>query len=936
MDAALYSEFCRQCIDWYWQFGYQRQGKYALKPANWLDELYQVRSDLETVQDSLGAKRPSAAVWGPSQTGKSTSVSGYIDANLQMFGDVARDGSGGGLHWPGGTPAYFLFPYARAKEFQAGSIVFNPFNSGLDASACLSRFTLGSRDGHGNTFHVKDPQYPIEIRLVKPHEVWQSIARGYDSQCKGPRPKIPTPEGQPEPQRRPTRWDTEKFLALLNDRKQAPVAKGTQPDRKAFEHLQAFCDLIEDLFFAELERFRALNTDEKNPWATIRTQILDDDGDRRNALLYNLAAAEQFTSQVLWDGYALLTDYFRALRGMYERVMKLTQGKPLMASLEVAALFLDMDTYGYLLEATPTQDNKYHKRVYARKIVPQIAIETRGDYAICGALPSPNKLVRGGEDFGILQGLVWELVVPLNPDHLNDTPFKKALETTDYLDFPGVERGSGASYEQKCDLDLMSELRNTGRLDAAGAEDEATKNSAPIKFFTSILKRGKTSGIVSAYVKQLTIDAFNIFQDLDGDKPNGDQLVMGIKSWWKARAPEYYLNRQGPSPLPLNLMILWWAKFFLESQSFGDRKAMISPLGMIAQPDVSTTLAANYYAIPRGQMTPEVLAQLEEKADRLRREESFQKQFSLSISQASFQAMLTDRVTGGTDFFFNHLREQMLSVQAEGGARQALLEQKMRAAIDQCHQLMSRHEIYPNPKPRDTRREHLEAFRNQIEKAVEGQPERDLKRINYALRELLNVAYPDLKPFPTDTAEVGVGFVRTQLETWVSRQVDRAKGWLESAGSGPDLTVLGLRETERVYDVLNALTQSLTADELNDIASWLRGLLPHVSDLRTDMRRHLAIKLGNLLVYGDGGPKPVQKDEEDDEPYAQPHEPEPTGRSCRYYRYFIAPFSGPGGHLEFLMDRQIRPITRPDQPGDAEVLRLTRQCQLPFAPQPVA
>jgi len=36
----------------------------------------------------------------------------------------------------------------------------------------------------------------------------------------------------------------------------------------------------------------------------------------------------------------------------------------------------------------------------------------------------------------ILQGLVWELVIPLNPDHLHDSPFLNYLKQADLLDFP--------------------------------------------------------------------------------------------------------------------------------------------------------------------------------------------------------------------------------------------------------------------------------------------------------------------------------------------------------------------------------------------------------------------------------------------------------------------------------------------------------------------
>ena len=148
MGVAQSHTFCRETLDWYWKYGFQRTGKYALPQGAWLDQIYGVSKQLETLASALSQPRPSVAIWGPSQTGKSTLVAKYIDANVKFVGDLSEDGKDSGLHFEGGSPAFFLKPEedpARGLTLRDGTCVLNPFNSGLDASACLSRFVLGIR-----------------------------------------------------------------------------------------------------------------------------------------------------------------------------------------------------------------------------------------------------------------------------------------------------------------------------------------------------------------------------------------------------------------------------------------------------------------------------------------------------------------------------------------------------------------------------------------------------------------------------------------------------------------------------------------------------------------------------------------------------------------------------------------------------------------------
>ena len=161
-----------------------------LPTGGWLRELRDLRDGFESTMPSLEQEKPAVAIWGPSQTGKSTSVSSYMDETAVYTEDYEKDGTESALHWEGGAPAFFIHPFlTKGAPKISNHLVLNPFNSGLDASACLSRFVNGSlkKDVPGTRW-IPDPKFPIGIQLVRSYELWMSIARGYSSQCWGRKP----------------------------------------------------------------------------------------------------------------------------------------------------------------------------------------------------------------------------------------------------------------------------------------------------------------------------------------------------------------------------------------------------------------------------------------------------------------------------------------------------------------------------------------------------------------------------------------------------------------------------------------------------------------------------------------------------------------------------------------------------------------------------
>src|ERR1035438_5067521 len=116
-------------LDWYWHKGVERTGEYDLSGA-WLDELYQVRDAAAAVEAAVAAGRPCLALWGPSQSGKSTLLSRYLDAPSDPKAASA-------LQWDPAAPVVFV-----GRPDRPDCVHLNPYNQQHDASGCVTRFTL--------------------------------------------------------------------------------------------------------------------------------------------------------------------------------------------------------------------------------------------------------------------------------------------------------------------------------------------------------------------------------------------------------------------------------------------------------------------------------------------------------------------------------------------------------------------------------------------------------------------------------------------------------------------------------------------------------------------------------------------------------------------------------------------------------------------------
>jgi hypothetical protein len=891
-------ELSSSLAEWFWAYGVQRQSKYpayAISTSEWLKIAYEITKELTTVTEAARATRPCCAIWGPSQTGKSTLVSAYLDEKAEVKGVLGEDGVGSALHWPGGEPALFMDPITiRRVKAAPGVNILNPFNNGKDASACLSRFTRGSLTAEPGVYHVANPKYPIEILLVSEKDLLHALARGYDSECWGH-----APNGKAK------WWNIDRLQEEIGyfQSRYEPTLQDGIVNRRAYELLHDFCEVLDDLVFAGLKRFSELGVAERK-YRSALASILGE-----KSLICSAENAEQFIARVFWEECDVVTEYYRLMRDALLKYQKLWAGKTIHCDIQTAVLLLDMDVYDLLSNPGITDGATGRKDpAKVNTLVRGLGGRVEGARVFLGQHPEA-KLFDGdlAKSFAVLQGLVWEMVVPLNPANLGNSPFLTYLEKSDLLDFPGVANvAPNPSTMVRCEC--------PHREKDEGAQVTSEQVQTPLKFdasafFTQILKRGKTSSIVSTYAKRLTIDGFVIFQNIDGvPAVNSEQLQTGIMTWWRAMVPSYFQEHEGKrSPLPLNLGLLWWRRVFDEADlarpEFGKYAWIWKNLGKLGDPKIVTTFALNYYKLPRG--TPDWTRRdkktLEQLVRQIQKDEAFKEQFGSEISRASFEQMFGDQETGGADFFFNQLQQQLTELHQRGDFnRQKILERKCADNSSRIQGLLDERNLFPPPEERDIRKENLTSFKQYLDLQVQkGRfPEPKMRALNYALRVFLNVHQDDLSPIPSSPLEISEQYVLDQYQRWINCQVERYRrtsGQSEAGESVIEWSLIGVNGEANCREYLGALVSSIRPEQIKAVAEWLAGLVKFANAHakgRVDYRPYFATRMANEIVYGQAGIPTYDGALEDDLTGGIDDDTAiiPAGKACPSYQIFVRDF----------------------------------------------
>ena len=277
-------------LDWYWQQGFQRAGEYDLSGA-WLDQLYQVRDAALAVEGASASGRPAMALWGPSQSGKSTLLSRYLDA-------PAHPDAVSALQWASDAPVAFV-----GRPDKPDCVHLNPYNQQRDASGCVTRFTLCRE--------IADPRHPAEIKLASEEQVLHALAAGYLMEC-----DTRSAEARETFHEAP---GLDRRIAELKTRFHAQCL----PNRPARERLQGVLNVLDDLIAADWPRYRNLRPD----WKGLRPRLASDPLLRGDA-----GALSDFAAWLFWDGQPDLTALWQKLLAQRTKILGLAAGRPVLCS----------------------------------------------------------------------------------------------------------------------------------------------------------------------------------------------------------------------------------------------------------------------------------------------------------------------------------------------------------------------------------------------------------------------------------------------------------------------------------------------------------------------------------------------------------------------------------------------------------------------------
>lgn len=925
MNFTEEHRLARELEDWFWNYGCQRADPYSLPPGRWLFEVTRCARLMERGTTALSSPRPAMAIWGPSQTGKSTLVSAYLDSGASYSGDPSEDGHGSGLHWAGGLRYFFMAPRVddpEALPHHLTRMVLNPFNKGMDGSACLTRFFPASQKGDSGFAQVTDPEYPVELHLVQQEDLWHALARGYSTECLGSHGRAPKS------------WDLEGIKRATSETLSHSTPKAHPPQRRAFDDLVRLTTVLEDLAYSDDPVYSELSAD-REAWQAYLRGLFDEP-----KLLGSSKLVSRLAERVLWNAAPNITDWASSLAEQHEAWLGpqgIWRGRKLRCSLEAAGLFLNMSASQIAYGPRETNPDSPHGII--QDLIGKLGYTISEDTVRIGCSPNlPHRLGQTADDFSTLQGLVWELAVPIHMDHLPDQPFpehperpnalKDFLSVADILDFPGVGNET-KSLENRIliDEEQISALQEKATAPDASPQDRErlTRCFTPVLFFREILKRGKTASIVATYGKRLHIDGFSIFQAARGYAcPNADQIINGVKTWWRHLTPDYFQNPTTESPFPLNLVITWWAKQLNLAQNpndsnvYGVIESVVSNLGLIRDASVSTTFAIHDHLSP-DRDSAEIKLDFSPGSVRyqnLTSEAAFKQQFARNVSRTSFDSMLTDTLTGGAECFFVEARTQMEALRNRSDGRLPRIEEQMRKATRSLLDTLAWPDLVPQPKVRDTRRERLEGFLSLIRGVADSADPDSLRRLNLFLRELLNIRSADLPGIP-ESSSVTPAFIERAYDTWVAGQTQRMEGHPQFR---MEAQALEIAKADDLRLLLRALVDSLLPDH-NDIAVWLKMRLAAAAS-SAQLTRLFAIRLGNTLVFGPKGPLTSREDAMTR--LAEPMPGELGGAAVKdpAYRYFIEPLIGAGGRIETLAARDIKPRKRPDLPGDLEIRKI--------------
>lgn len=830
------------CIDWYWSYGILRTDtRYELARGTWLDRIYRCRGLARSLIAAEKSAKPCMALWGPSQTGKSTLLSGYIDKPDDDTGVESA------LTWDTDSPVRFVVGRDKSEKVT----VLNPFNFGSDASGCVSRFTASDQ--------VSDPKHPVHVILASDMQIMHALAVGYLSECE-PR----NARGEV------TSWDSESMKTVIERMK--PVGPIKPPTREGFEFLQSLAETIDLLVVSEtVIRYPSLKA---NWHGILRPQLLCIPWFQSSP-----ENAEQFAFEFLWDNWKSITDTYRRLSAKRRELRSQWGDREIRCSYRVASLFLDIDAF-----------KKSSENPSVRAEVESLRFRIDGDSVLLDVGGPGTPLVSGQDDFGLTQGLVWELHFTLRRSILAQrAPRLDAyFRVGDLIDFPGVANDYGSA-QRHDDHKVGSDLRIA---------------------LTEVLKRGKTASIVVTRARDRDIDGFSLLMRLGQFPAQPRQLVAGITSWLEAYG--HPVPPQG-KPMPINLVMTFCAKLVNQVIQSGTRQGLQpcfeqqKGLGWLADPKTINPVATNYPQFNECTLagTP---GDQQQALESILADPAFGDRFG--DSSESFRQMFEN---GGTDYFF-----VQLSRQAESSRRKEILSERLKKASAELQEVIQK----ALPAENSAQEERDRAVNNWVkeiqEKVRQPWSEDDIvdpiTRLSAGLRAFLKINPEELEDIPVRAIAS-----RTPIRSFIDRQV---RNWQSRRGEWQNLDRIGISDGSEAQKLLGYLIEAADLAMVEQFFKDELGELSSRSDCK-QARRHLALALSKGLLNGASNRKEhrdlldagtlmerfsIAEEQQDITPESSPH-----------FVAVIGPFLRT---LESI--KSMKTNDRPDQPGDGEILAISK------------
>jgi hypothetical protein len=769
VDACLQSE---KLVEWYWKFG-RRRTHHQITPS-WLIELYEQRDAAKaiSVSEERSDRRRSLAVWGPSQSGKSMLLSRFLDSANE---------SGSALTWNEGE----LFRFKPSNKFPDID-TFNPRKNGTDASGCVTRFYLAEQ--------VADPDHPIEIRLSTRRQILQAITAGYIVECR-----------QELPGGRFVEIDEDFIRAEL-----APDRVGT-PEQDAVEHMVDVVSVIDRMLPDEYTRFNKLKR--SNIWHQ----------ELRGALVADLALASsreraiQLGRKLLWDNRQKLNELADKLERYLDSLEAKFGGKRVTCSLAFAARVIDIDTYGILAGDVSESREKVQG---LKMLLKQTTYVDYPDRVVIGADEKGKVLFRSEEEFGLLQGLIWELAVPLNAKYFRDRPelsmIFSLLGNTEILDVPGVAKDQPGPDHTMFDL-------------------ESDKPASEL--LSKVLKRGRTATIINRYAEQLRVDGV-LLLNVAGEPPAQPKLLIpGIEAIWRAAQADYLPASGDPPPVPLAICLTFMGQKInlnvragIDGMNLGTFESTLSKFGDLARPGVSQLFVTTYPDVPGAELSPEARTPAVREA--VLRQSWIAERFITAPEKDSWRALFED--DGGVEHLLRSVignlstssRDRRIAVRAREISKELLRLTQMAIPVRDV----------------DGRR-HGQILTELVSRLkgdlANSRPAQDAaSTLSWQLRRLMSFEAQDIEPLPQRFNRDA-----SRFEAYVKAQIDK---WAGRPGARQVLSEMGVSDSDQIV-LLDALRRMI---DVKSVASWAQAKMGPIDTERqtVHMRRYLAAKCAELLV----------------------------------------------------------------------------------------